>query len=334
MRVLVFEYITGGGLSESALPASLAREGELMFAALTHDLAQIEGVELIVMRDGRLPIRDQPNLAESFIVSAQDELEAIWHRCLDRCDAVWPIAPETRGIMEHYCREVALAGKMLLNSPAHAVRLTASKLDTLTRLATANLPSVPSLPLEQWHADSPAPHYYVIKPDDGAGCEGSRIVDLAENWQPPLDSGRWLVQPLLSGNPLSLCVLFNCGSAQLLSINRQLVERHAGGFKLQGCQVNALQDTDGSWQKLAEHIAAAIPELWGYAGVDLILEPDGPQILEINPRLTTSYAGLHQATGDNPAAHVLSLWRTGKLPAARNAPGKMAEILLETELEY
>ena len=35
--------------------------------------------------------------------------------------------------------------------------------------------------------------------------------------------------------------------------------------------------------------------------------PGGPVVLEINPRLTTSYVGLRPALGRNPAALVLEL---------------------------
>jgi predicted ATP-grasp superfamily ATP-dependent carboligase len=45
--------------------------------------------------------------------------------------------------------------------------------------------------------------------------------------------------------------------------------------------------------------------LWGYVGVDLVLADAGPIVLEINPRLTTSYCGLRDALGINPAALVL-----------------------------
>jgi len=61
------------------------------------------------------------------------------------------------------------------------------------------------------------------------------------------------------------------------------------------------------YQQIASAVAAAIPGLWGYVGVDLIEGPDGPVVLEINPRLTTSYAGLRDAVGVNPAGLVLDL---------------------------
>ena len=50
-----------------------------------------------------------------------------------------------------------------------------------------------------------------------------------------------------------------------------------------------------------------MPNLWGYAGIDLIEKAEQILVLEINPRLTTSYAGIHEAIGINCARAVLEL---------------------------
>lgn len=175
----------------------------------------------------------------------------------------------------------------------------------------------------------PQAYPFVIKPDDGVGCEGIRIIKDAEELQTLTQTESWIAQSLLEGESLSLSVLFAHGEARLLSCNRQLIEQTGAGFSLKGCQVNALYDADGRWQSLAGQVAQALPELWGYAGIDLIVSDDGPMILEINPRLTTSYAGLRAATGENPASMVLDLLKTGALPPSRTDPGRAAEILLE-----
>ncbi len=53
-----------------------------------------------------------------------------------------------------------------------------------------------------------------------------------------------------------------------------------------------------------------MPPAVGYVGVDLVLgrEPDGSQdaVIEINPRLTTSYVGLRTAATSNLAE---AMWR-------------------------
>jgi predicted ATP-grasp superfamily ATP-dependent carboligase len=65
---------------------------------------------------------------------------------------------------------------------------------------------------------------------------------------------------------------------------------------------------------LLDTVASAVPELWGYAGVDLLRTPTGLRVMEINPRLTTSYAGLSRSLGVNVARMTLDLLETGALP--------------------
>jgi predicted ATP-grasp superfamily ATP-dependent carboligase len=328
MRILLLEYVTGGGLGREPLPTSLVHEGKLMLGALAGDLAEHSAVEITVLRGERLSL-DFPGA--STIPVPPQQFEAVWHSQLARCDAVWPIAPETGGILEHLCRDVESAGKVLLTSPSAAVRLAASKLATIQRLERHGLPVVPTLPIGEWRRARFYP--CVFKPDDGVGCDGA-FIGTAENSSEadPL-GGDWIVQPLLEAEPLSLSILFARGEARLLSCNRQCVHRTRNRFRLEACEVNAFFDTDGRWSDLAARIAAALPELWGYAGVDLMLTAQGPRLLEINPRLTTSYAGLHWALGENPAAQVLRLHETGRLPPPRRHRGKTVTVTLGTPHE-
>ena len=50
-----------------------------------------------------------------------------------------------------------------------------------------------------------------------------------------------------------------------------------------------------------------VPGLRGFVGVDLILDEQAPgvSVVEINPRLTTSYVGLRAALGQNVMAALL-----------------------------
>jgi predicted ATP-grasp superfamily ATP-dependent carboligase len=76
--------------------------------------------------------------------------------------------------------------------------------------------------------------------------------------------------------------------------------------------VNGLRDERALFEELADDVAKAIPGLWGYVGIDLILTSSGPVVLEVNPRLTTSYIGLRKSIGRNPAELVLSLLEGNK----------------------
>jgi predicted ATP-grasp superfamily ATP-dependent carboligase len=59
----------------------------------------------------------------------------------------------------------------------------------------------------------------VVKPDDGVGCEGARILETEDAWKTWAaetgDLARYAVQPLIEGEPLSLSALFARGKARL-----------------------------------------------------------------------------------------------------------------------
>ena len=69
-------------------------------------------------------------------------------------------------------------------------------------------------------------------------------------------------------------------------------------FELKTIDVNFKSD-EGHYQKIASEIAAAFPDLWGYVGIDLIENETDCWILEINPRLTTSFVDIEKALGVN-----------------------------------
>lgn len=332
MKVLVYEYITGSGGAEMPSP-SLAREGDAMLGALTDDLMEIPGLSLSVLRDSRLPkpVRAHAAIAWLAIEPGDDALERFTTE-LDQTDVVWPIAPETAGILEGLCQTVESTGKSLLTSPSSAVRIAASKRATVETLEAQAIPVVPTVP---WHPRmdaSPYPFPVVVKADDGVGCDQTRIIRNAAQWNdlPRHPAGRdCVLQPLIDGEPLSLSALFAKGQALLLSVNRQHIRQWHDTFEFQGCTVNAIDRVEGDFSVLLDRIAAALPGLWGYAGIDLIRKGDELTVLEINPRLTSSYPGLKPALGINPARLVMELWQSGQLPRLPSLPLTPVDVIFE-----
>ena len=309
MKLFVFEMVTGGGLAGETIPPGLAREGDLMVSALLRDLRDVPGARLSTSRDRRLP--PVPGIA-AIAPAPGEEPWALYARGAGAADAAWPVAPETGGALERLARDTLALGKRLIGSRPDAVRLTASKRETVRALDAAGIPVVPT-----FTAGEGLPAFagtWVVKPDGGAGCEGVRTLPNRRAAAEYLAEDPSLVaQPWVEGPALSLSLLCGDGRAALLSCNRQHVRHVDGRLLLRAITVNALADRDGRLARLAGHVAAAIPGLWGYVGVDLVLAAEGPVVLEINPRLTTSYCGLRAALGVNVAALVLDLLDTGRM---------------------
>lgn len=279
-----------------------------MVRALARDLAAIEGIEVTVSRDPRLDSLSPSIIMEAPSTSSED-IWRFWRHCIDRADAVWPIAPETGGTLERLSALVLGCGRILLGSRPDAVRIAASKVATALYLRGQDVPAVPTWPADQSPPASAAG--WVVKPEDGAGCDDTRLFRDRRGLDRWLDAGRrngsYAVQPYVLGIPASLSLVCREGRARVLSCNRQLIGLENDVFHYRGSIVNGIWDRDGALCAIAYAVAAALPGLWGYVGVDLMLTDKGPLVMEVNPRLTTSYVGLPAALGMNPARLVLDL---------------------------
>ena len=328
MRIFVYEFVTGGGIADLVPEVSLVHEADLMVRALLGDLADAPGVEVFTARHPSLP----PLRGVQQIVPWPDEppLE-LYSRALASADAAWPIAPETDGVLERLARQTLDLRKHLLGSPPDAVRTAASKSATEIVLRDAGVPVVPTFSNAGEIPELPG--RWVVKPDDGAGCAGTRQVASARLAREALENapGRLVAQPWLDGEPLSLSLICDQGQAVLLAGNRQRVRISDGRIRLTGLAVNATFDRLADLAGIAGRVASAMPALWGYVGVDLVSTRHGPVVLEVNPRLTTSYCGLREALGVNVAELVLQLARDGTMrtPPVPALTGRMVELELE-----
>lgn len=309
----------------------MLRQGAIMHRALISDLLAIADVEIITMRDARLPALDLPRSVRVVPVRGAGLCAACFDECVQGADAVWLVAPECGGILEYYSRKVVNSGRILLGCAADAVQLAASKCDTARWLAAAGIAVVATHASDAALPDCPGP--WVVKPADGAACINTRLfggVQRARSWIAQQKAGAaragdvagaadivdiavhgdYVLQPFVTGQACSLSLLCCDGAAQLLSCNVQRIAVRDNQFHFLGSTVNGIADVDGELARVARRIAAAIPGLWGYVGVDVMLTLHGIVVLEVNPRMTTSFAGLRAAIRRNPAQLVLDMLTT------------------------
>ena len=278
----------------------------MMRDAVLRDFAQISDIEILMTCDPRLAAPAE--VQQVIMVDIRQDVWALWEHCIGVSDAVLLIAPETGGVLERLTQLAERLNKMVLGSKASAIKLAGDKWLTYQSFISHHIPMLDT------YLASALPNNmdgaYVAKPIDGAGCDDTAYFEDARSLHAWL-MGRedtHIVQPFQTGDAASFSMLCKNGKAYLLSCNRQHIQINGQEFSYHGGVVNGLDVHREAFNTLAQKIVQALPGLAGYVGVDLIVHKGEYFVLEINPRLTTSYVALRQACGGNPAQMLLDLF--------------------------
>jgi hypothetical protein len=152
----------------------------------------------------------------------------------------------------------------------------------------------------------------VIKPIDGAGSQGVRRVESAKDLEDVAGNGGrvYRLEEWCPGRAASVAALCGPAGVRFLPPFFQRIAR-SGSFEYRGGWRIMDRQLVARVERLAGDLVPVLRGARGYIGVDLILgpAPDGSQdrVLEINPRLTTSYVGLRRVCIGNLAGAILQV---------------------------
>jgi tyramine---L-glutamate ligase len=315
MRVFVYEYVRGGGMAGRTAPDSLRAEGWAMLAAVTEDFRRCPGVRVVAMLEEGATEAIPPDVELHPIRPGEEEAR---FRSLARAaDFTLVIAPEFDGLLAERCAWVEEEGGHLLGPSTAAVRRTGDKLGLGRHLLAAGVPTPACSPWPSTGVSFPA----VCKPRCGAGSQATFLVRDGDELQQAIDvaraetAGEMIVQPFVPGQAVSVAFLLGGGRTVALPPATQDLSTD-GRFQYRGGRVPIAPELAHRAQSLAERAVRTVEGLCGYVGVDLVLgeSADGDAVIEINPRLTTSYVGLRALAEFNLAEAMLALATDGVMP--------------------
>ena len=313
LRVFVSEYVTGGAWPEGVPTGSLAREGAAMLQGVVADLAEVPGLELHTTWDRRLgpakwghratrPVCSPLTVHEANSPEQEAELFAFWSGA---ANAVLVIAPELDGILTQRCRQVEQRGGQLLGPTAEAVELCADKWRLAQHLQSLGIPTIPTEVCDLALSEGTTWEWpRVIKPRFGAGSTSTFLLlnpaafcELQARRQEEPALADAVVQPWCPGTAASIAVICEGfgGQCHPLPLARQQLSTD-GRFHYLGGELPLRSGLARRAQEVASAACRTIPGLRGFVGVDLLLDESTGTVtlVEINPRLTTSYLGYRQ----------------------------------------
>jgi predicted ATP-grasp superfamily ATP-dependent carboligase len=322
-RILVYEFICGGALADQPLPDSLASEGWAMLSSVVEDFSKVEGMEVWTTLDSRIK-KSLPAEVKEFRL--EEEREALQSLASD-CDYVLVIAPETGGILLERTVWLRNSSARWLGCSSTAIEITTDKFRFGNYVNENGLPALTGWLLQSENIEG-LEFPIVIKPRDGAGSQDTFLVHAEDELRNAFDllkgkEGQFIYQPLCPGQPVS--VAFFCGPEGVTALPPCSQNLSGDGrFRYLGGRVPLKKKLADRATSLATQAVHAVDGLLGFVGVDLLLggEPKEDRVVEVNPRLTTSYVGLRQAVDVNLAGQLLAIVdgvpRSAGLQAARD----------------
>lgn len=315
MKLFVSEYVCSGAWLEPEISGSLAVEGRAMLEAILEDFARIPGVEVFTTWDWRLG-SSRVEGVETILVGSVEEEKQRFDQLSRECDAAYVIAPESQGILARRSFAVVRTSARLLGPAIPAIDICANKLKLFDHLRRNEISTIETRPF--WFELSRSVDFeypIVVKLTDGAGSQDMALIhdrsefDRLRETRPQASPFQDIWQPYVPGTAVSVAMIISADgtTAEAFPPAEQLLSDD-GRFRYLGGKIPARCENHRVIQETALAACRVVPGLCGYVGVDLIVPdaaPNRPVVVEINPRLTTSYLGYRALTDENLAERIL-----------------------------
>ncbi|MCW4007704.1 MAG: ATP-grasp domain-containing protein [Candidatus Bathyarchaeota archaeon] len=338
MNVLVYEHVSGGGFAGTQVPPSVLSEGFSMLRSLVADF-KAAGHTVTTMLDSRIAKFTPPLNADCIVpVFAQKEIQEIISKNAASADAAYVIAPESEGVLQSLLETVEKTGVASLNCAADVIGKVADKAVLHKFLSELDVPQPETM---VFGAEAYAEEVkravtgklrlpLVFKPSCDVSCGGlslarneRQIAAAVAKIRRECVSKRFLVQEFIRGAAASVSVISTGGEAMPISLNCQdiALKTPDGASVYRGGLVPFEHPMQFKAFATAEKIVKSFPGLRGYVGVDLVLTNEEAFVIEVNPRLTTSYVGLRRVVNFNPAEAIVNAVLKSELPTNVQACG-------------
>lgn len=297
------------------------------------------GHNVTVLLDSRLSALKAPLDSDNLVtIASKEEAETTMEKVSDHADAFYVIAPEQNQILQSMVNWVERKGLLSLNCLSSGIEKASNKASLYERAEKTGL-NTPKTRLfsllEKTDKITSAINDeigfpVIVKPVSGSGCGGLSLVKHPSEIEAAIGKVKrdgasecFMVQKLLDGVAASVTLFSSGGKAVPVSLNQQDVilgppesaSNYTGGV--------VPLDNPLRYEAFAsaKQLVESYGDLKGYVGVDLVLTENAAFVVDINPRLTTSYVGLRKVARFNLAEALLDAVLKSKLPKDAGTSG-------------
>ena len=283
-----------------------------MLSAVLEDFSRLPGVETTTLLNEEIRERFKNQACRVVLLREEEE---DFRRLARESDFSLIIAPELDDLLFLRSSWVEQEGGRLLGPSLTAIRLAGDKYSCGEFLRQQGVPTPESRLIVVGRPAEGLAFPVVLKPRHGAGSWNTFLVESHHDLErllgrrtPSGPCENSILQPYVPGLPASVGVIVGPKQCVPLLAGEQVLSND-GRLRYLGGMFPLSRPLNLRARCLAERAVGSIPGLLGYVGVDLVLgdASDGGEdwVIEINPRLTTSYVGLRRLARTNLAEMML-----------------------------
>jgi len=278
-----------------------------MLLALVEDLSEF--ADVVYPLDPRFEDVIDAGRVTAIPVHNQGPLWSQWATAAKSCDAAIVVAPEYDGLLAQAVAMLRAGGVKVIAGSGDFLRTASDKALTARAWWNAGVthPMYLTMADRRFEAELRSHSRFVVKPRDGCGTLEIRTFDRFDDATRHLKDSS-ILQTWCEGRAVSIAVIASRAGLTFLPAVSQTLDsktcEYAGG-----CGPLDDEDQRRSTAIASRAIAAMPPTVRGFVGLDLLLAEGHSEdcIIEINPRLTTSYVGLRKMVHGNLAARLLEV---------------------------
>ena len=331
MKIIVYEHVSGGGYAGQPIPHSVLAEGFGMLRTIIADF-KAASHEVTVLLDERLSKLNPPLNADCILpIFYPHEFRNVLSNTAKINDAFFVVAPETGQTLHSLVELTRKTGKVSLNCDSSAIKKVSDKMVLYEVLENNGLLLPKTLVLNvnddlaevKRFIKDKFTYPIVFKPVDGVSCGGLTIIKEDRQVKKAIakikaesSEKKFIVQEFIEGEAASVSLICTKNKAVAISLNQQTINV-ASPEEVSNYEGGAVPFDHPLRQEafaVAEKVAKCFPGLRGYVGVDLVLAKDKPFVVDVNPRLTTSYVGLSRIGKFNIAEALVDAVLKDELP--------------------
>ena len=283
-KLILLEYFTSQSSILKSKDKEIFREALNLADSIVRNFIKSKDIEKIyVIRNKNLKTIESKKVKTYFTNPKTSYTDIL--KTFKKKSEVIIIAPETNNLSSKIYSNV-LQNHKVLGSNMSSLNTFSSKTKMLMRLKKLNFPIVENYKLNLNYKGK-----IIFKPDTSAGSENTFVLN-KNNYE---KKKGYLVQKFYNGRKGSFLMLCKNGKSKVICCNEQLLNFKKEKIQQVGCIMGGLEEYRNEIETLANRISKNFKGLFGIIGVDVVKENNKWLIIEINPRFTSAYSGLHRS---------------------------------------